>query len=137
MDQFPEAFLLIDPVQFVQAGAESVSHNTIVGAHHSRKKAKTQDSLPVVVLQAFVIDQRDLFSENGMEHGLVVGLLLFGMGEEEVCFPGDQLFFRYFFDAQQDVAVLKILFYFRSRRDIFFIGVTAIRGSLYDDPYLV
>jgi len=61
-----------------------------------------------------------------MEHGLVIELLFFGMGKEQVSFPRKELFFRDFFYAQQDVAVLEVLSYFRSGGGIFLVGITAV-----------
>src|SRR5258708_13612107 len=137
MDQFLKTLFLVYPVQLVQAGTESISHDAVVGAYYPCKKSEAQDSLSVIMLQAFVVDQGDLFIQYGMEHGLVVRLLFFGMGKEEICFSRDQFFFRNFFDTHQDIAVLQVMPYFHSCRGIFLIGITAVGGRLGDDPYLV
>ena len=72
MDQFLEIFLLVHPAQGVGAAASSIGHDPIVRANDAGEKAKAQDPLPIIVFQAFVIDQGDLLIQDGMEHCLVV-----------------------------------------------------------------
>ena len=74
------------PSQRIATGAAAIGHDTVVRAYDTRKKTKAQYPLPVVMLQAFIVDQGDPFFEDGAEHRLVIGLFFFGMGEEKIGF---------------------------------------------------
>jgi len=41
---------------------------------HPGEKAKSQDPLPIFMLQAFIIDKGDLLFQDGLEHALIIGL---------------------------------------------------------------
>src|SRR5690606_10231052 len=67
MYKFLKIFLLKNPAQLVEARSFSVSHNTVMGTHNTGKKTEADHTLTVIVLQAFIIDQRNLFSKNRLE----------------------------------------------------------------------
>lgn len=71
-----------------------------------------------------------------LQHGLVIRLLFFGMGKEEVGFAGEQFFLWNFFDAQQDVAVGEVLCQGNARLRVFAICETAVWRGLYCDLYV-
>jgi len=58
------------------------------------------------------------------------------MGKEKVCLARQQLFFGHFLNAQQDIAVGQILFYFHACRQILSIRIAAVGGCLGDDFYV-
>src|ERR1700722_12117615 len=74
MDQFAETVLAIYSVKVIQPGAPAIGHHTIVSAHHSGEEPKSQDTLAVIMLQAFIVDQRDLFLQYRLKHPSVDGL---------------------------------------------------------------
>ena len=136
MYQFPEALLFVNSSKAVLAGTLTVGHHTIVGSDYARKEAKAQDTLTVVVFEAFIIDEGDLFFQNGPEHALVVGLLFLGVGKEEISLVCQQIFFRNFFYSEKYITVGKVLFDLYAGGNVFLVCVTAIRRGLGDDSYV-
>src|SRR5882757_5185479 len=80
MDQLAKAFLLVDAAEIVASGAPSVGHDAVVCAYDAGKEPKSQDALPIVMFKTFIIDECDLFFDDGLEHLPVGGLLLFCVG---------------------------------------------------------
>src|SRR5579863_10018152 len=109
MDQLPETLPSEYPAQRIPAGTKPIRHNAVMSAHHAGEKTKTQDALTVIVLQALVIDQRDLPLQNGAKHLLIARLHLFSMGKEKIGLPGQQLVHRHFLDAKQKIAFAKLV----------------------------
>src|SRR6516164_4990605 len=105
MYQMPEALLGMDPFQLVKACPLTEGHDPVMGSHDPRKKAKTQYPLAIIVLEAFIINQGDFSIQDGMKQSLVIGLFLFGMGEEQVGFTGNQIGYRYFLYSEKKIAI--------------------------------
>src|SRR6185295_16526371 len=94
MYQFTETSLFVNPVKFIQSRSISISHHTIMCTNNTRKKTKPDDTLSIFMLQAFIIDQGDLFIKNCPQHFLILRLLLFSMRKKQVRFTRQQLIDR-------------------------------------------
>src|SRR5213075_3513524 len=97
MNKLPQTFLLVYPIQFIQTCSVAISHHTVVCSYYTCKKTKTNDALPIVMFQAFIIDQSNFVIHDRMQEWLVLPLFLFGMRKNQVCFFGYQLLNRHFF----------------------------------------
>jgi len=104
-----------------------------MGAYHAGKEAEAQDPLAVCMHQAFVVYQGDVFFYDMLQHSLVMGLLLFGMREEEVGFTGHELFLWHFLDAKEDVAMGEVFLQGDACVGIFLVCIAAVRGGLHAD----
>src|SRR5688572_14264646 len=77
VNEFPETSLFIHPVEFKKTRPGAICHHPVVSTHYSRKKAKTNDALTIIMLQAFIIHQPDLFVQYCSQEFLIMGLFLF------------------------------------------------------------
>src|ERR1035438_1561113 len=84
MYQLTETVLYINSLQIKSTGALSISHHAIVRTHNACKKTKAKYALPVFMLHAFIINQRDLFLHDAAEHLLVMRLHFFGVRKEQI-----------------------------------------------------
>ena len=133
VDQFPKTFLAMHAAQLKLPGTAAIGHDAIVSADDAGEKAKPQDALAVVMFEAFIIDECDLFVEDSLEHLLVGGLLLAGMRKEKIGFPGQQMSDGDLFDAQEDVAAGEIFAYIYAGGLVFSVRVTPFGGSVRHD----
>src|SRR5678809_1669019 len=99
MDQFAKTPLFINSVKFEGSGAIAVFHHSIVRPNNAGKKTKANDTLAIIVFQAFVIDKGNLLIKYGAQQLLIPWLFFFCMRKEQVSFSRDQLFNRNFFDT--------------------------------------
>jgi len=110
MNKFAEASLFIDPVELIQACPVAIGHHAIVRTYHACKKAEADDAFSIVVLQAFIIDQRNLPAQQFMEE-LSVLRVVFSWCEKRrgifYCLPGRD---GDLFNAQHDITVTDIFF---------------------------
>ncbi len=67
--------------------------------HNSGKKTKPNDPLAIIMFQAFVIYQANIFIQYRPQQLLVIRLLLFGVGKKQIGFAGNELVDRHFFYA--------------------------------------
>ena len=73
------------------AGTIPVSHHAVVCSHHAGKKAEADDALAIFVLHAFVVDQGNIFCDDGLQQLLIIGLFFAGVRKEQIGFVGDQV----------------------------------------------
>ena len=73
-------------------------------AYYAGEKSEPDDALSIFVFQAFIVDEGYFLFNDGLQQQPVMRLFLFCVREEEICFFGKQLMYRYFFDAKKDVA---------------------------------
>ena len=102
--------------------------------HYARKESEAQNTLAIVMFHAFVIDERDFFLQNGIKQLAVICLLLFCMGEEEVGLARDQVINRHFLDPKKQIAIVQLLPYFNTRRQVFAVGKATYGRRLNDHP---
>src|SRR5689334_22337724 len=82
MYEFSKTALLVNSFQFIQTGPVSISHHAIVCTYNACEETKANNPLSIVMFQTFVIDQRYLFFQYGLQHMPVARLLLLSMGKE-------------------------------------------------------
>lgn len=104
-----------------------------MGADYACKESEAQYPLSVGMYEAFIVDESDIVIKDGLEHGLVGRLFLFGVREEQVCFTRDEPGGRYFFDAEEDIAVGEIFEEGNACAAVFFICKAAGWGGLCND----
>jgi hypothetical protein len=92
--------LFINSVKPEKPRTASISHHAIVRPYHAGKKTKSNDALPVIMFQTFIVNQGNFFIQYCPQQFLILRLLLFGMGKKQVGFPGYQLIHRHFFYSQ-------------------------------------
>lgn len=90
-DQFLEIMAFVYPFEVEKSRSAAVFQQSVMRTYYACKEPETEDALAIFMHEAFIIDERDVLFEYGVQHGLVLWLLFFRMGEKEVCFAGDQL----------------------------------------------
>src|SRR5690349_2881472 len=100
MDQLLKILLAIYHFQLKGARSIAIGHQSIVRSYHPGKKTEANNSLPVIVLQAFVIDEGNTLFNDCLQEFLVIWLFFPGVGKEQVGLIGNQFGWWNFLDTQ-------------------------------------
>src|SRR3954454_8125374 len=79
MNQFTIITMFIYTSQNKLFCSVPVSHHSVMCTHYSRKKTKTNNTLPVLMFQTFIINQSNFFINHYMYQLLIVWLFLFSV----------------------------------------------------------